>query len=155
MYLLGFPLLLIPFALYNIVVFIFRLPPDFWTTQAATLPMRSGQVWIATWEDAFLAGSLLLLWVEVIKSRIGGRTIVDHVLALLVFVAMLAEFVLLKSAATSTFFLLLAVGLVDVLAGVVAGPRGARQQIVGDEPVKTDEPATPPVRDVRLPFPSS
>ena len=38
MYLLGFPLLLVPFAIYNIVAFILHLPPDIWTAQAAAVP---------------------------------------------------------------------------------------------------------------------
>ncbi len=155
MYVLGFPLLLIPLALYNIVAFIFLLPPDFWITPAATLPLRSGQVWTLTWADIFIAGALLLLWVEIIKSRIGRRTITDHILALLVFGAMLAEFVLVKSAATSTFFLLLAVSMVEVLTGFVVGRRSATRPVEANEPVKTDEPVKPPpVHDVRLPFPS-
>ena len=45
MFVLGFPLLLIPFVIYNIVAFIFRLPDDIWTTQAATVHMMSGQDW--------------------------------------------------------------------------------------------------------------
>jgi len=154
MYLLGFPLLLVPFALYNIVGFIFFLPPEFWTSQAAAVPMRSGQVWILTWQDIFLAGSLLLLWVEIIKSRAGKRALADHGLALLVFIAMLAEFVLVKSAATSTFFLLLVVALVDVLAGFVTARRKTARPDEAEEPLKTNEPVKPPVHDVRLPFPS-
>ncbi len=133
MYVLGFPLLLIPFAIYNIVAFILRLPPDVWTTQAAAVPMMSGQVWKLTWEDAFLALSIFLLWVEIIKStRTGNRVIMDHVLAMLLFVAMLVEFLLVKSAGTSTFFLLVVIGLVDVLAGFIIGIRGATRQVEFD-----------------------
>ena len=49
----------------------------------------------------------------------------DHVLAMLLFVVMLVEFLLVKSAGTSTFFLLLIISLVDVLAGFIIGIRGA------------------------------
>lgn len=133
MYVLGFPLLLIPFAIYNIVAFILRLPPDIWTAQAAAVPMMSGQVWKLTWEDSFLALSIFLLWIEIIKStRAGNRVIMDHVLAMLLFVAMLVEFLLVKSAGTSTFFLLVVIGLVDVLAGFIIGIRGARRQVEFD-----------------------
>jgi hypothetical protein len=149
MYLLGFPLLLIPFAIYNIVAFILLLPPDFWNAQAAAVPMTSGQIWKLTWEDALLALSILLLWLEIIKStRIGNRAIMDHVLSLLLFIAMLAEFLIVKSAETSTFFLLLVISLVDVLAGFVLGIRSSRRQAEVEGSVRT------PVHDVRLPFPS-
>jgi hypothetical protein len=83
-----------------------------------------------TWEDIFLAGSILLLWVEIIKStRIGNRAVMDHVLAMLLFVGMLVEFLLVRSAATSTFFLLLTIGLVDVLAGFIIGIRSSQRQV--------------------------
>ena len=36
MYLLGFPLLIIPFAIYNIVAFIMAMPHTIWTTEAAS-----------------------------------------------------------------------------------------------------------------------
>jgi hypothetical protein len=134
-YLLGFPLLLIPFAIYNIVAFILQLPPDIWTAQAYAVPMISGQVWKLTWEDTFLALSIVLLWVEIIKSTRGGnRVIMEHVLAMLLFVAMLVEFLLVKSAGTSTFFLLVVIGLVDVLAGFIIGIRGATRQVEFDSP---------------------
>jgi hypothetical protein len=130
MYALGFPLLVISFAIYNIVAFIFALPPDFWTSQAAAVPMASGQIWKLTWEDSLLAFSIFLLWVEIVKStRLGSRAIMDHVLALLLFIAMLIEFLLVKSAATSTFFLLLIISLVDVLAGFIIGIRSATRQV--------------------------
>jgi hypothetical protein len=130
MYILGFPLLLLPFVIYNIVAFIFVLPPDIWTSQAAAVPMMSGQIWKLTWEDIFLAASIVLLWVDIIKStRIGARVIMDHVLAMLLFIGMLVEFLLVKRAATSTFFLLLTIGLVDVLAGFIIGIRGSQRQV--------------------------
>ncbi len=61
----------------------------------------------------------------------------DHVLAMLLFVAMLVEFLLVKSAGTSTFFLLLIISLVDVLAGFIIGMRGATRQVEVEGPAKT------------------
>jgi hypothetical protein len=130
MYLLGFPLLIIPFAIYNIVAFIMSVPDTIWTTEATSVQMTSGQVWILTWEDIIIAGSILLLWIEVIKStRIGVRAIVDHVLSMLLFVAMLIEFLLVRAAGTSTFFLLLIIAMVDVLAGFIISIRSAPRQV--------------------------
>jgi hypothetical protein len=137
MYLLGFPLLLIPFAIYNIVAFILRMPDTIWVTQAVAVPMTSGEIWKMTWEDILLGGSILLLWVEIIKStQIGVRAIIDHVLAMLLFVAMLVEFLLVKSAGTSTFFLLLIISLVDVLAGFIISIRSATRQVEVESPLK-------------------
>ena len=135
MFVLGFPLLLIPFAVYNIVAFIFRLPDDFWTTRAATVHMMSGQEWVVTWEDLLIAFAILLLWVELIKStRIGMRSVMDHILAMALFIAMLVEFLLVKQAGTSTFFLLMTIALVDVLAGFIIGMRAGRRQVEVDVP---------------------
>jgi len=130
MFVLGFPLLLIPFVIYNIVAFIFRLPDDIWTTQAATVHMMSGQDWVLTWEDLLLAFSIFLLWIEIIKStRMGMRSIMDHILAMALFVAMLVEFLLVRQAGTSTFFLLMIIALVDVLAGFIVSIRSAQRRL--------------------------
>jgi hypothetical protein len=138
MYLLGFPLLLISFAIYNIVTFILVLPDTIWSSQAIAVPMTSGEIFKLTWQDILIAGSILLLWVEIIKStQIGLRAIIDHVLAMLLFVTMLIEFLLVKSAGTSTFFLLLVISLIDVLAGFIIGIRGATRQVEVDSPAKT------------------
>jgi len=130
---LGFPLLLIPFAVYNMIVFL--TPGVSWTSPVTTVHMMSGQDWVLTWEDILLAFAIFLLWVELIKSaRIGARGAVDHILTVALFVAMLIEFLLVQKAATSTFFLLMAIALVDALAGFVVGMRTAGRQIEVEGP---------------------
>jgi hypothetical protein len=130
---LGFPLLLVPFAVYNMIVFL--TPGVSWTSPVTTVHMMSGQDWVLTWEDILLAFAIFLLWVELIKSaRIGARGAVDHILAVALFVAMLIEFLLVQKAATSTFFLLMAIALVDALAGFVVGMRTAGRQIEVEGP---------------------
>jgi hypothetical protein len=130
MYLLGFPLLLIPFAIYNIVVFLFRQATDIWVAKAAEIHMTSGQIWVLTWEDILLAGSILLLCIEIVKAaQIGIRTIIEHVLSLVLFIAMLVEFLLVARAGTSTFFLLLVISLVDALAGFIVTIRSSQRQV--------------------------
>jgi hypothetical protein len=138
MFLLGFPLLIIPFAIYNIVTFIMAMPDTIWTTDAASVPMTSGQIWTLTWEDIIIAGSIILLWIEVIKStRIGVRAIVDHVLSMLLFVAMLVEFLLVRAAGTSTFFLMLVIAMVDVLAGFIISIRSSQRQVEVESTART------------------
>jgi hypothetical protein len=128
MFLIGFPLLLIPFAVYNMIAFL--TPGVAWTTPVATVHMMSGQDWVLTWEDLLLASAILLLALEMIKStRMGMRSIVDHVLAMALFIAMLVEFLLVQRAGTSTFFLLTMIGLVDVLVGFIVSIRSSQRQI--------------------------
>jgi hypothetical protein len=124
MFVLGFPLLLLPFVIYNIVAFIFSLSNDIWTAPVTTVHMMSGQDWALTWEDILLAVSVFLLWIEIIKAtRLGTRGVMDHILAMALFIVMIVEFLLVARAATSTFFLLTVFALFDVLAGFIAGTR--------------------------------
>ena len=128
MFVLGFPLLLVPFAIYNIIAFL--TPGVGWTTPVTTVHMMSGQDWVLTWEDLLLAFAILLLAVEIIKStRMGMRSIVDHVLAMALFIVMLVEFLLVQRAGTSTFFLLTMIGLVDVLVGFIVSIRSSQRQV--------------------------
>ncbi len=128
MFVLGFPLLLVPFAIYNMIAFL--TPGVGWTSPVTTVHMMSGQDWVLTWEDILIAFAIFLLWVEIIKStRLGTRNVMDHILAIALLVVMLVEFLLVPRAATSTFFLLMAIALVDVLAGFIVGTRSAQRQI--------------------------
>jgi hypothetical protein len=128
MFALGFPLLLVPFAIYNMIAFL--MTGVSWTAPVTTVHMMSGQDWVLTWEDVLLALSILLLWIEIIKStRLGMRSVMDHILAMALFIAMLVEFLLVQQAGTSTFFLLMMIALVDVLSGFIIGMRSGRRQV--------------------------
>jgi hypothetical protein len=136
MFALGFPLLLIPFAIYNMIAFL--TPGVSWTATVTTVHMMSGQDWTLTWEDLLIAFSIFLLWIEIVKStRLGMRSVMDHLLAMALFIGMLVEFLLVKQAGTSTFFLLMIIGLVDVLAGFIIGMRSGRRQVEVEIPEQT------------------
>jgi len=110
MFMLGFPLLLVPFAIYNIIAFL--MPGVSWTGTVSTVHMVSGADWTMSAGDMLLVLAILLLFGEIMKStRIGVRTVVDHALSLILFLGMIVEFILVKQAATATFFLLLALNL--------------------------------------------
>jgi membrane-anchored protein YejM (alkaline phosphatase superfamily) len=128
MFMLGFPLLLIPFAFYNIIAFL--MPGVSWTGVVSTVHMMSGADWTMTAGDVLVALAILLLCGEVMKSsRISRRTIIDHALSLVLFLGMLIEFLLIKQAATATFFLLLVVGFIDVLGGFAVTLRSAQRDL--------------------------
>jgi membrane-anchored protein YejM (alkaline phosphatase superfamily) len=128
MFMLGFPLLLIPFAIYNIIAFL--MPGVAWTSVVSTVHMMSGTDWTMTTGDVLVALAILLLCGEVMKSsRISRRTIIDHALSLILFLGMLIEFILVKQAATATFFLLLVVGFIDVLGGFAVTLRSAQRDL--------------------------
>jgi hypothetical protein len=134
MYLIGFPLLVIPFAIYNMIAFL--TPGLAWTATVATIQLISGQLWTVTPEEIILAFSILLLGVEVIKAtRMGIRGLTDHILSMVLFIVMLVEFLLVARAGTSTFFILMVICLVDVLAGFIITARTAQRDIQIDRTV--------------------
>jgi hypothetical protein len=128
MFMLGFPLLLVPFAIYNIIAFL--MPGVTWTGVITTVHMVSGADWTMSAGDMLIAFAIVLLCAEIIKStRIGLRTVVDHALSLILFLGMLVEFLLVKQAATATFFLLLVVSFIDVLGGFAVTLRSAQRDL--------------------------
>ena len=128
MFLIGFPLLLIPFVLYNIFAFIFGVAD--WTAPFTSVRIISGGEWQIASGDLLIAFSILLLFVEILKStRFGTRGLIDHMLSMLLFIAMIVEFLLVERAATSTFFLLMVTAFVDVLGGFTVSVRTAQRDI--------------------------
>lgn len=128
MFVLGFPLLLIPFAIYNIIAFL--MPGVSWAGTVMTVHMVSGADWSMSAGDMLVTLGVLVLFGEVMKStRIGIRTVVDHALSLVLFLGMLVEFLLVKQAATGTFFLLLVVSFIDVLGGFAVTLRSAQRDL--------------------------
>lgn len=127
MFLIGFPLLIIPLAIYNMIAFL--TPGVAWTEKVATLPMPSQAEWPITFGDVVIAIALFLLFVEGLKaSRAAGKPMVDHFLSMLVFMVALAEFLLVKEAANSTFAVITAVCLVDLAEGLAISGRAVRHR---------------------------
>ena len=123
MFALGFPLLLVPFAIYNIIAFL--MPGLSWTGALTTVHRVSGSEW-----SMLIGFAIVVLFGEMMKAtRIGIRTVVDHGLSLLLFLVMLVEFILVKQAATATFFLLLIIGIVDVMGGFAITLRSAQRDL--------------------------
>ena len=128
MFALGFPLLLVPFAIYNIIAFL--MPGLSWTGALTTVHMVSGSEWSMSIGDMLIGFAIVVLFGEMMKAtRIGIRTVVDHGLSLLLFLVMLVEFILVKQAATATFFLLLIIGIVDVMGGFAITLRSAQRDL--------------------------
>jgi hypothetical protein len=122
----AFPLLLISFAIYNMIAFL--TPGVSWTAPMFTVPMPSQAQWVVTVGDILIAFALFLLFFEVLKAaRNTARSVFDHVLSTLIFIAALVEFLLVREAGTSVFAILLIIALVDVLGGWTVAVRTARR----------------------------
>src|SRR5271155_93040 len=122
MSMVGFPLLLIPLAIYNIIVL---LTPGVSPAQPlVALPLTSGASWSLTLSDLLLALGIVMLLFEVIKgARPGAKYLTDHLLSLIVFGGAVAEFLLWPRFASSTYFLLALLALVHFLTGIALRTR--------------------------------
>ncbi len=126
---IGFPLLLIPLAICNIVVFL--MPGLLLTEPVFTVTLMSGVPWLVTLGDTLLALGIVLLLFEIIKGvRPGGKYLTDHLLSLAVFGGAAAEFVMLPQFGSSTYFMLTLLALVDFLSGFVLRARRPARAVV-------------------------
>ncbi|MBP0112556.1 MULTISPECIES: hypothetical protein [Bradyrhizobium] len=118
----GFPLLLIPLAVYNIIAFL--MPSVSFSDVLFKVPMITGESWPVTLADLLLALGVVLLLLEVVKgARPGSKFLMDHLLSLIIFGAAAAEFVMWPKFGNSTFFLLVLLAMADFLGGIAQRTR--------------------------------
>ena len=122
----ALPLLAISLILYNALVFAGAGLDR--TLIEITQP--SGAPWKFTLGDLLILLTIILFFIEIIKSTFTGTAaIIDHALSMVVFIICGLEFLLVKQAATSVFFFILVLALIDVIAGYTIGIRTARRDI--------------------------
>lgn len=130
----AIPLLALPVALYNVLMLTISGgfggagAPERLARPLFSLQTASHAMWAVSLSDLFMAGSLLILFAELLKASQSRRiAILNHSLASALFVLCLVEFLLFPAFATSTFFLITLMVLLDVAAGfmvtIVAGRR--------------------------------
>ncbi len=125
------PLMLVPFAIYNLgLLGMLGSGGDPWGTEIFSLTMMSGGVFSMGWGDLLVLVALLILFVEVLKStRTSNASVLDHLLSTLVLIAFIVEFLLVREAATSLFFTLMLIALIDVMAGFSVSLRAASRDV--------------------------
>ncbi len=132
----AFPLLALPVLIYNLVLLTMRggLNTSDAPAQLAgplfTIGMTSGGQWPVTLGDLFLTAALVVMFIELLKSTNSRNiAIINHSLSLILFVGCLVEFLLFKGFATSVFFLMTLMVLLDVLAGFIVTIVSSRRDI--------------------------
>ena len=133
----ALPLLVLPVLFYNILVAATlegglqsRVADSRMGQNLFTLPMTSGGEWAVTFGDLIVFVSLVILFIELLKSTTSRRVaIINHSLSMLLFIVCLVEFLLFRSCATSSFFLLMSMVLLDVLAGFIVTIVASRRDI--------------------------
>ena len=137
----AFPLLALPVLFYNFTA-LMVLEGGFSALNAharfgepvASVPMASGALWILSTGDVLVITALFVLFVELLKStQSRGTAIVNHGLSMLLFVVCLMQFLLLEAFATSSFFLITLMVLLDVLAGFIVSIVAARRDFAIDD----------------------
>src|SRR4029078_7654998 len=145
----GFPLLLIPLAIYNIIVFL--MPGVSFTDPLVKGPLMSGAGWAVTLSDVLLARAILLLLAEVIKgARPGAKYLTDHLLSLIVFGAAAAEVLLWPKFPSSTHFLMTAFSLLDFVSGLALRTRRRAVAVAAAPPPKAAKEVEAPGAEPHL-----
>lgn len=128
----AIPLIVIAFIVYNVVVLLGgNVPADeILNKQLFQIRMLSGADWVFRTSDLIILLTMILLFIELIKSTYtSSLQMVDHGLSMLVFIACLVEFLLVRQATSSVFFFIMTAALVDVVAGALIGIRTARRDL--------------------------
>lgn len=132
----AFPLLALPVLLYNLLVLTIAggyASADAQARMAGqlfTIHTASRAVWSISISDLLLAAALVVLFVELLKSTTSRQVaIINHSLSMVLFIVCLVEFLLFPAFATSAFFLLTLMVLLDVLAGFIVTIVAARREI--------------------------
>jgi hypothetical protein len=145
-FLIGFPLLIVPFALYNMMTFLLGIA---WPQELATFRLASGADWSLTWDELLVTIAGLMLFFEMLKARrLSARSVVDHALSMLLFAGMAAEFLLVKQAASGTFFLLLVISFVDVAGGFTMTMHTAQRDMPIDHDISIEKADSVPAAAV-------
>jgi len=97
------------------------------------IKMMSGAEWTPTVGDLLIVIGLFCLFFEIYKStRTSEAEIIGHIFSTLIFAAFLVEFIVLKAAGTTVFFLLTLMSLFDVVAGFSITIKTARRDFALD-----------------------
>jgi hypothetical protein len=132
----ALPLLALPVLAYNLITL--TLNGGFSSAEATirmseplfSIHMASNADWPITLGDLLLVAALIVLFIELLKSTTSRRiAIINHALSMVLFIACLVEFLLAPAFATSVFFLLTVMVLLDVLAGFIVTIVSARRDV--------------------------
>jgi hypothetical protein len=126
-----FPLLalsLVIYALLNVTAGSGQTP---WhESETFSIRMLSGDVWQISGGHLFIGFSMLLLFIELLRAtKSGGSSILNHAFSVVVFIAALLLFLLVKGYGNSTFFIFMSMTLLDFMAGFIITTVTSRRDI--------------------------
>ena len=128
----ALPLMIVPFLLYNVVMMglVGAEGVSGLGSVITSVQMLSGADWTLSLGDILIVVSLVALFFEILKATLhNSASLLNHMLSMLVFIAFLVEFLLVRDAATQIFFILMAMSLIDVVAGFTISIRSAGRDV--------------------------
>lgn len=126
-----FPLLTLSLVIFAILNAMSAGDAQAWyDSSLAAIPLVSGGTWNISFGDAFLMGSLVLLFIEILRStQTGNDTLINHGLSFLLFLICFALFIIVESFGNSLFFILMLMTVLDLLAGAVVTTVSSRRDL--------------------------
>lgn len=132
----AIPLTIVPLILYNVIAFVFaggEATSPIWNSNLFTLTLTSGQPWTPTLAGLIQVVAVCLLGAEILKGvRYSKRSVLDTIVSSVVMVVYVVEFLAVSAAATSTFFLLTVIAIVDVATGIAITLGAAKRGMSSD-----------------------
>jgi hypothetical protein len=116
-----FPLLALGLASYAILGASTSGSQEPWyELPAFNIRLMSGDTWHISGGHLFIMFSMLMLFIEILRSTRSGRSsLMNHALSVLVFIVALLLFITMKGYGNSTFFIYTAMTFLDFMAGFV------------------------------------
>jgi hypothetical protein len=126
------PLTLLPLLVYNLLAFSVagREAGTWFTTPRFQVPLPLGGTWAVSVGDLLLFLTLAVLFIELLKSTSTATVVMlDHMLATLIFIICLVQFLVVYRCGNSVFFALMIAALIDVVAGFSISMRVASRTV--------------------------
>ena len=122
------PLTIVPLILFNVLAFALGMQ---WTNELFTVPLVSGSSWAVTIEDLMILLALAMLFLETLRSAqvANAANIANHIISTILLIVYIVEFIVVRQAGNSLFFILTAIALFDVVAGFTIAIKTAQRDI--------------------------
>jgi hypothetical protein len=130
------PFFLFILILYNVIVFIIQgETQNVLNADLFNLQLISGSLVALSINDLLIILGVIALYIEILKStRASSFSVIEHAFSMLVFVAFLIEFIVVRNAGNAAFLILTLMSLLDVIAGFTVSISTARRdfQVIRD-----------------------
>jgi len=102
-----------------------------WKQHQIEFTLPSGELIALNFSEIFIAIALIVLFIELTKASTASTSaMTEQTFSTIAFVGFLVQFLVDPYAATPTFFILLMISLIDVLAGAILLVKIARRDLL-------------------------